>query len=143
MKLVDVTLGKLLSTKRTVPWNIAIFQILTVTRLIRILTEVPQYNSRPEPYASWVHHGRTTSGGESPGEPQGGPKLARSNAMMQHSELCTTMDSTLSQDILCLLYHLVIRGFPSTAHGHMLQLYIYIGLCYKGKHEYDLFFMYL
>ena len=65
MKLVDVTLGKLLSTKRTVPWNIAIFQILTVTRLIRILTEVPKYNSRPEPYASWVHHGRTTSGGES------------------------------------------------------------------------------
>ena len=64
MKLVDVTLGKLLSTKRTVPWNIAIFQILTVTRLIRILTEVPRYNSRPEPYASWVHHGRTTSGGE-------------------------------------------------------------------------------
>ena len=55
---------------------------------------------------------------ESPGEPQGGSGTGASecnDGIIQNSG--KNMDSTLSRNILCLLYHLVIRGFPSTVHG--------------------------
>ena len=107
------------------------------TRILSHRDKIP-YNSRPEPYTSWVHHG----------EPHQAERVARGDHrgvndwrvrmqwqnirnMQNHNGLYAISGHSMSY------VSLSDTGLPSTAHGHMLQLYMLHRIMLQGKHEYD------
>lgn len=116
---------------------------ITVTRLIRILKEVPEYYPRGIRFHTTQDQNLTHRGfimenhirrRESPGETTGGSTTGAFECNDRTFGTCKTiMDSTLSRDIQCLMYHWVIRGFLVLLMDICYNCTCYIGLCYKGN----------